>query len=296
MADDDAALLSGEFLRSLARLDLASKKIVRGGATGERRSRKKGASVEFADHKPYSPGDDLRFIDWNVYGRLDRVFVKLFLEEEDRLIHVLLDASGSMRYGAPDKHLFARRAAAALAFLALSHGDRVGVAAFSTSVDRAFPPVRGKPSLSRLLRFLEDLPAAGGTAINAACRKFALGTPRRSLVILLSDFLDPAGYEPGLADLATRHCDAAVIQVLAPEEDNPTLAGDLRLVDLEEGARVDVSLSAPLLRAYRRRLDALRAGLAAFCRRRGIALATVRTDMPLHDLVFGSLRKAGLVV
>src|SRR5262249_51706834 len=143
-AEETGPLLDQGILARIARLDIATKKILQGRMKGEKRSKKRGRSVEFADHRPYAAGDDLRFLDWSIYARLERLMVKLFLEEEDQHLYVLLDSSASMDYGRPNKLRYAQRAAAALAYIGLVNLNRVGVGTFSSQLDRAMRPERGR--------------------------------------------------------------------------------------------------------------------------------------------------------
>src|SRR5947209_8264996 len=223
-------LLDPQFLARLEQLELVSRKIFLGRMKGERRSKRKGQSVEFADYRNYVIGDDLRHLDWNLFGRLDRLFIRLFQEEEDLHFYLLLDNSLSMGFGNPTKLHFARQVAAALGFVGLVNLDRVVIEAFSDQVNQAMPAARGRRSLWRMLAFLETLTPAGPGDLKKALRAFSIRTSARGVVVVLSDFMDKGGYEEALRYLVARQLDVYVIQVLAQEEIDPEVAGDLKLV------------------------------------------------------------------
>ncbi len=289
-------LLDADFLKRLEQLTLVSRRIFRGRLKGERRSARRGFSSEFADYRNYVEGDDLRFIDWNIYGRLDRLFLKLFLEEEDLHVHVLVDVSRSMDFGAPGKLGYARQVAAAVAYVALCNLDRVQVHAFGESLARSSGALRGQRSARRLFEFLESLAPAGRTSLAAACR--ALVQTRsfgRGVAVVISDFLDPDGYEEGLRLLIGHKLDVHAVQLLAPEELDPPLVGDLRLVDAEDGSVQEITVSQPLLAQYRATVEAFREGLREFCVRRGAGYAFGSTATPFDQLVLTYLRESGLL-
>jgi uncharacterized protein (DUF58 family) len=288
-------LLSSDFLRRLETLELVSRKVRAGRMKGDRLSRRKGRGSEFADFRPYATGDDLRFLDWSLFARLERLFLRLFLEEEDLHVHLLLDLSRSMDVGTPTKLLYAKRVAAALGFIGLVNLDRVAVTAFADKPLARSPVLRGRPSLPRLLAFLDGLEPAGPGDFNAALRTATLTLTGRGVVILLSDFLDKAGVTDGLRYLAARSLDTCAIQVLAKEEVEPEFAGDLKLTDLEDGDVAEVTITAALLARYRRTLDAFRAGLADQCNRRGMTFLTTSNQLPFERLVLSVLRSRGLV-
>lgn len=291
-------LFSEPTLRKLDRLALAASQVRAGVLKGERRSTKRGTSIEFADYRDYTRGDDLRRVDWNVYARLERPFVKLLEEEEDLAVHVLVDASRSMDFGATDQHKFqyAQRLAAALGYIALAAGDRLTLAVLQDAAAAAqFGPARGRGQALRLLRFLEPLRPAGATQLDAALRQYALAARRPGLALLISDLFSPEGYQAGLAQLPGRGYELAVLHVLAPDELDPPLAGDLRLVDAETGAVQDVTLDGGLRDLYRRRIQAWRDEIEAYCLKRRITYVPVSTAMPWDELVLYHLRQRGLV-
>lgn len=288
-------LISPELLHQLERLELVSRKIFRGRMKGERRSRRKGQSVEFADYRNYVPGDDLRFIDWNTYARLDRLFLKMFLEEEDLHFYVLLDTSASMDFGAPTKLRYAQQVAAALGFIGLCRSDRVRIETLSQSAREASPVLRGRASLWRMLSYLESLSATGETDLATGVKNFCLRNSGRGILVLVSDLLDKRGYEAALRYLVAQQMDVYIIHVLAAEELQPELAGDLQLVDCEDQDRAEITISAPLLKRYQQTLDAFRNGVREFCLRRGMVYHPTSNQVPFDQLVMTYLRQRGLV-
>ena len=291
----DPTVFDEGFLRQLERLLLVTKRPVRGGLKGVRRSTKRGISVEFADYRDYALGDDLRQLDWNIYARLERLFIKLFIEEEDVTVHLLLDASASMEIGTPGKLLFGKRAAAALAYVGLASYDRISLAVLQGRVARRFPAIRGKDRIFRVLADLSGVHGAPGpTDLAAAARHYAAQIHARGPLILISDLFDP-GAEQAITELAGTRCEVVVLHVLAPDELDPPLAGDLRLLDVETGSGVDITADLATIEAYQRRLAAWQASLENLARRRRAAYVPVDTTLPLAELVFAELRRRGVV-
>ena len=292
---DAKTLLDPDLLARLQRLELVSKKIFVGKTKGERLSRRKGQSVEFADYRNYSVGDDLRFLDWNLYARLERLFLRLFLEEEDLHVYLLIDNSMSMAFGEPTKLHFSKQVAAALGFIGLNNMDRVVVEAFNDRITQSTTPLRGRRSLWRLTSFLEALEPAGPSDFSRALKAFSLKARGKGVVVVLSDFMDKGGYEEGLRYLIARNMDVYVIQVLSQEEIDPPMTGDLKLTDAEDGDEAEVTVSAPLLKRYKETLNAFRGKLHDFCIRRGVNYLFTSNQVPFDKLVLGYLRQRGLV-
>jgi uncharacterized protein (DUF58 family) len=287
----DPTVFDEAFLRQLERLLLLMRSPVRGGLKGGRRSVKRGQSVEFADYRDYTPGDDLRQLDWNVYARLEKLFVKLFVEEEDVTISLLVDASASMTYGSPSKLLFAKRAAAALGYIGLASEDRVRVAALSGRVARRRTSLRGSGRVFRLLADLSAIEAADGpTDLLAAARHAAAQLHGRGMVILLSDLLDPAA-DRVIRELAATGSELIILHVLSPDELDPILEGDLRLMDAETGEGLDVTVDLATLDAYKIRLAAWKAGFADVAAKRRATYVDLPSDANLSDLMFAELRR-----
>ncbi len=289
------SLLSPDFLRRLERLELVTRKALIGRMKGERRSRRRGQSVEFADYRDYTPGDDLRFLDWNIYGRLDRLFIKLFVEEEDLHFHILIDASKSMDFGTPTKLRFATQIAAALGFVGLIGQDRVVVHLLGEGITRSSRPLRGRRSFIELLEFLERVEPEAEGDLHRSLRQFALTYRIPGIALVLSDFLDKQGYEPALRYLAASPMEVHVVQVLAREELDPPLLGDLRLIDCEDGEELPVTISAPLLQRYRQRLRAFCGGIERWCLAREMSYMLATSDADVESVVFDHFRRIGLV-
>ncbi len=288
-------LLSPELLAQLERLELVSRKIFRGRMKGERRSRRKGQSVEFADFRSYVPGDDLRFLDWNTYARLERLFLKMFLEEEDLHFYALIDSSASMDFGTPTKFRYAKQLAAALGFVGLVRGDRVKVQPLGRAAGLSAPVFRGRRSLWRMLDYLDGLGPAEPVSLTEGLRHFCLQNSGKGIVVVISDLMDKEGYEAGLRYLLAQSMDIYVVHVLSAEELDPDLQGDLRLLDCEDGDVAEITVTRALLERYKRTLAAMVDSVREFCTRRGMAYFLARNEVPIEHVVTGYLRQRGLV-
>jgi uncharacterized protein (DUF58 family) len=290
MATTRHAFFTSEFLAQLERLSLLSRRVFRGRVRGERRSLRRGHSVEFCDYRAYGVGDDLRYVDWNIYGRLDRLHVKLFVDEEDLCLHVIVDGSASMNFGTPTKLEWAVRVAAALGFVGLVNLERVGVGVLRNRIAEGWPPTRGRTQVPALLDFLSNVDPAGGTSLNEGLANYAGRSRQTGLAVVISDLLDPGGYERGIRALLERRFDVHLIHVLAPEEMNPDLAGDLRLVDSETSERRELSMDGDAVRAYRERLRQFLDRVEAFCRTKEIGYHRMTSDTPVEEFVLAQLR------
>ncbi len=288
-------LLEPGFLGRLEQLELVSRKIFLGRLKGERRSKRKGQSVEFADYRNYVKGDDLRFLDWNLFARLDRLFIRLFLEEEDLHFYLLIDNSLSMDFGTPSKLHYARQVAAALAFVGLVNMDRVVIEVFNDRLVQTMPAARGRRSLWRVLDFLQKIEPAGPSDLRRSLRSFSLKCSGKGIVVLLSDLMDKGGYEDALRYLVARQLDIYVIQVLCQEEIEPEIVGDLQLVDVEDEDVAEITVSGALLKRYKQNLAAFRASIHEFCTRRGVSYLFTSNQVPFDRLVLTYLRQRGLV-
>jgi uncharacterized protein (DUF58 family) len=289
-ADTRHAFFPPEFLAQLERLSLLSRRAFRGSVKGERRSPRRGHSVEFADYRAYGHGDDLRYVDWNIYGRLDRLHVKLFVDEEDLCLHHLVDASASMRFGAPSKLEYAVRTAAALGFVGLVNHERVGVGILRARAAEGWPPSRGRNQVVGLLDFLAAVDPQGPTRLNEALADYAARAREPGLAVLVSDLLDPHGFESGVRALLERRYDVHLVHLLDPTEMNPDLAGDLRLEDAETGEVRDITVDAETLRGYRERLSQFLQRVEGFCRAHEVGYHRVVTDTPVEEFVVAQLR------
>ena len=305
MAD---GLLTPELLRRLEQFQLLATRRAKSSSKGERRSRARGQSVEFADYRTYVHGDDFRYLDWNLYGRLEKLFLKLYEEERELPVRIFLDASESMTFGEPRKFDFARQVAAAIGYVALSGFDRVSVIPFpdlgieartgpaaritELAARGALRSVRGKRSAIQFFQNLGGLTASGSANLNEALRRGALEVRQAGVAVVLSDFLDPAGYESGLTALVGRGFQVDLVQILAPDELSPATFGDLRLVDSETGAMQEVTFGRFRLKAYRQTVQNFMQRLREYCKGRGINFFTASSNTDLQELLLKQLRQA----
>lgn len=290
-------ILTPQLLRQLEQLQLLARRKSRSSAKGERRSRARGQSVEFADHRNYAHGDDFRYLDWSLYGRLDRLFVKLYEEERELPVTIFLDASESMSFGEPRKFDFARQVAAAIGYVALCGFDRVSVLPFpenpaELAVRSALRSVRGRKSSMPYFQNLSQVTASGSANLNEALRRGALQSRQAGVAVILSDFLDPAGYEEGITALMGRGFQIDAIQILAPEELSPRSFGDLRLVDAETGLMTEVTFGRYRMQAYQQMVGNFRQKLAEHCAARGVSFFSVSSDTSLEQLLLRRLKEA----
>jgi uncharacterized protein (DUF58 family) len=297
------SLLTPEILRRLEQFQLLAARRAKSSAKGERRSRARGQSVEFADHRSYVPGDDFRYLDWNLFGRLEKLFLKLYEEERELPVRIFLDASESMTFGEPRKFDFARQVAAAVGYVALCGFDRVSVVPFPSIANgrltnaelaarNALRSVRGRKSAMQFFENLGAVTAGGAADFNAALRRGAIEARQSGVAVVLSDFLDPAGYEPGLTALVARGFHVDAVQILAPEELAPSIFGDLRLVDSETGALQEVTFGRYRMKGYQQTVQNYIQRLREFCRHRGINFFMAGSNADLQDLLLRQLRKA----
>ncbi|MCP4707229.1 MAG: DUF58 domain-containing protein [Planctomycetes bacterium] len=288
-------LLDAKFMARLDGLDVLSRKILQGKIQGERRSKRRGQSVEFADHRPYVVGDDLRFVDWHIYGRLEQLFLKLFLDEQDLTVYILSDTSGSIDYGDPAKGLFIKKLTAALGYVSLVNNNRVNMSAFADGITGELSQMRGRNYLPQMAEFLLTSKDEGPTSFDKTCRQVVSGRIGSGVMIVLSDFLFKEGYESGLRRLISDRFDLYVIQVLSPQETDPELVGELKLVDVEDGDIAEITISAALMKYYKRNLSAYCNELKQFCTRRGAAYMLAGTADKVELLVLNYLRRIGLL-
>jgi uncharacterized protein (DUF58 family) len=288
-------LLDSKFMARLDSLDVLSRKILQGKLQGERRSKQRGQSVEFADHRAYVVGDDLRFVDWNAYGRLEQLFLKLFLEEQDLTIHIVADTSASMSVGEPSKDFFARRLAAALGYISLVNNNRLTVSLFGDGLRVQLANVRGRGCLPQMAELLLTAECDGFSDFEKACRDIATSRIGSGVTIVISDFLFKQGYENALRRLIGARYDLYVIQVLSPQEIAPELAGDLKLLDIEDADAAEITISSALLKYYKRNLAAYCDELRNFCTSRGAVYVRANSADSVESLVLNYLRRIHLL-
>lgn len=284
-----------EFLKKLELLHILSKRLMRQKNKGERRFISKGTSVEFKDYRDYTPGDDTRYIDWNIFKRLDRLLIKLYEEEVEHYIYLLIDASASMSFGEPSKLVQAKLIAAALAYIGLANHDRVSIGVFRDGFIEQLPPVHGKSQIWSIFKFLERLTAESETAVSASCKAFAHRTRRRGIAVLLSDFLDPAGIEDGLKQFIYRKYELYLLHMIAPEDENPRLRGELSLVDSETGAVREVAVDGQSLALYRRTFQEWVEEIEQYCRSKQVTYLRAPTDELFDEIVLRMLREGRML-
>lgn len=292
VADDNRPpLFEPDFLRKLERLELLARKVLRGWLRGEHVTSGRGRGLELTDFRRYQSGDDLRYIDWNIFSRLDQLFLKLHANEEDLTLHIALDASASMEFGDPKKFDYARKVAAALAYIGLNSLDRVGLTVFGENVSASLSPRKSRSQILSVLSFLADLECGGRTEFTASLTTQSERMTNPGLVIVLSDLLDERGVQDGIDAMRHRGHDVVVLQVLAEEEIEPTLEGALRLIDAEDHSALRVTVDGPLRRVYRTRLRRELERFESYARRAGIEYLRVSTAIPLEDLLLRYLRQ-----
>ena len=291
----DEPLLSPSLLAKLEHMELVSRKIFRGRMKGERRSKRKGQSVEFADFRNYVAGDDLRFIDWNTYARLDKLFLKLFLEEEDLHFYTLIDVSQSMNFGSPTKLRYAKQLAGALGYIGLCRADRVKIEPLDGAKTSSAPVLRGRKSMWRMVEYLESIQPGANVTLTEAVKSFCLRNSGKGILVLITDLMDKSGYEEALKYLVARDLDIYLIHVLSQEEIDPDIKGDLKLVDCEDADIAEISVSQRLIDRYRQTLATFIEQARDFSSRRGIVYMMTSTERSVDRLVSRYLRQRGLV-
>jgi uncharacterized protein (DUF58 family) len=284
-------LIPAELLKKLSKLKLRAGARGVGMAGGERRSIRRGQSLEFADHRPYVPGDDLRHLDWHLYGRLDQLWLKLFEESDDRVVQAMIDTSASMQ---GEKLDYARQLAAALAWVALGHGDRVAVAALSDRLAHYSPPRRGRGAATGLFRALEQVHPDGRTDLARA----VAGTPRQrgnGVVLLFTDMLYADGPDAALKQLRARGNEVHAFHLISPTDLRPDLSGDVVLVDAETGDELPLSIDDDVLDTYEATVWAWAEEMRQTCSRLGVGYTRLITSAPIERVLLDDLRRQGLL-
>ena len=297
-ADESEDLFDEAFLRRLELLQVIARRLFRGRQRAERKTRKVGSGQEFADHREYSPGDDIRYLDWTVWMRLQHALIRLFEEDEDLPIRIVIDVSDSMRTRGGGKLRYAMQVGAALAYVGLANLDRVGLVCASGKHHATLPAVRGKGRIFRVFEFLRAAERGGDTDIRGMCSRVAAQSRKPGLTVVLSDFYDLEGAFEGLNMLRFRKHEPVAVQIIDPVEANPMLTGlrgDVQLVDVEGGVARDVTLSPRTLKAYAQAHQRFCEHLESSCRSRGIFLTTAPTDVPFDDMVLRLFRQGGIL-
>lgn len=286
--------------RKLEQLMLVASRVRSGAMKGERRSTKRGTSIEFADYRDYARGDDLRRLDWNILARLERPYIKLLEDEEDLAVHLLIDTSASMDWpqegeDGQNKFLYARRLIAGLAYISLSTNDRLMIASLSSSEQKPFGPARGRGFGMAMLNYMANLRATGATDLNVALKDYASRSSRPGLCFIISDLFSPNGFQDGINTLLAKGYEVGLIHVLSPDEINPIMGGDLRLIDVETGKAQEVSMDGGMHDLYRKRLTTWRDGIRTESLKRGVHYISAETDQPWEKVILQNLRQLGAV-
>lgn len=294
MPDNPPSFIDDEFLKKLEKLRLVIRKRTRSPRRGEYRSWQSGEGLEFLDYRKYQPGDDLRYVDWSVYGRLDKLFIKLFHAEKGQTAHILLDISRSMESGSPSKDLTAKKIAAALSYICLSNLEKTGLMAFNSTTAEIKAPARGKRQYPEMLKFLLSLKPSGRTNLNGCLAEYAAVCKNSGIAFVISDFFDPRGYEEGLKALAYKNFDINLIQVLDHEELFWSRTGSLLLSDCETGEKKSIFVDSHLLEIYRQKLTDFITGIKRYCGHYGIDHFLCDTSIPFEELLTDYLSQGAL--
>ncbi len=286
-----------DFLKKLEYLAVVAKKLFSGMQKGERRSTRRGTSVEFADYRDYSQGDDLRHIDWNIYGRLEKLLLKMYEEEAELYVYLLVDVSGSMAWGDRVRKIdYAKRVAAAVAYIALSSQDRVVLATFNEGLSEKSEPLQGKRQIFSVFDFLERAASFGKTDLTSTLDDWARMKMRKGIAVVVSDFLDEKGVEEGLKALRTARFETHLVHVIDPAELKPDMEGHVEVIDSESGEKRQVFISPEIMKKYEEEVKAFCADIERRCSERGVGYVRATTDIPFEDLILRMLRRGGLVL
>ncbi|HZU81631.1 MAG TPA: DUF58 domain-containing protein [Polyangiaceae bacterium] len=291
----DEELFDQEFQRKLEYLALVSRKVFAGRLRAERRTKKSGSGVEFADHREYQPGDDFRSLDWNVYQRFGRLLVRLYEEEEDLAIYFIVDASASMGFGKGAKLGYAKKTCAALAYIGLANLDRVSIVTTSDRLMDRMPETRGKARIFKVFRFLRAIEADGRTDLGDAMKTFVARHKRRGLAVLVSDLYDPAGFERGINVLRYNKFDPFVVHVVDPAEARPKLHGDVLVYDCETGDEREVTVTAKVLQRFAQAHAQYLAQIDRYCATHQVPYARASIDVPFDEMILRVLRRGGFL-
>ena len=302
--DDD--IFDDEFQRKLEYLAIVSRKVFAGRMRAERRTRKTGSGIEFADHRDYNPGDDFRYLDWNVYQRFGRLLLRLYEEEEDLSIYLLLDASRSMGFeflakegpsqlGRGPKLRYGKRLAAALCYIGLANLDRVSVSALTNRVADRMPTTRGKQRIYRVFEFLRTVEPEGATGLEDALKQFVAQNKRRGLAVLISDLYDPKGFEQGINVLRYNKFEPFVLHVIDPDDAVPSLNGDVRLYDVETGDEREVTITKKVLEKYASAHEEYQKEIENFCTLKQVPYFRADITVPFDDLILRIFRRGGFI-
>lgn len=293
--DADGDLFDDEFQRKLDYLAMVSRRVFSGAMRAERRTKKTGSGIEFADHRDYTPGDDIRALDWAAYQRFDRLLIRLYEEEEDLSIYFILDTSASMGFGEAEKLRYAKRLCAALAYVGLANLDRIAIVTATDEISGRMPTTRGKARIFRIFRFLRGMQAEGETDLGEAMKTFVAQHKRRGLAVLLSDLYDPAGFERGINVLRYNKFEPFVLHIVDTHDARPELKGDVRVYDCETGEEREVTVTAKVLERYGQAYEQYLDEVQRFCTARQVSYFRADTSVPFDELILRVFRRGGFL-
>lgn len=295
MMQESNSLLRPEFLQRLEKMSIINKRMKKGLYSGKRRSKNQGSSIEFADYRTYSPGDDYRQIDWNVYARHEKLFLKTYLDEQELHISIYIDCSKSMSYGNPSKFAKAKEIAAALGYLSLNHFDRVSVYSFANNVSARLPNLQGKNKIYQLFSFLNSLATNTDGSLNNALATGSATTGKPGISIIISDFLFADGYEKGINFIQAANQEIILVHLLYSEERSPNFEGDIRLIDSETNDKIEITLTPKLLEQYQLSIKDFTENISKYAFKRGISYLLVDSEMEIEQIMFNVFKGSGLI-
>lgn len=288
-------MLTPEFLTTLDQLRIQCQKPFRGRFRGDRRSLNRGTGVEFADYRLYQHGDDLRYLDWNIYARLEKLFIKLFQADEELPVSILIDTSKSMQFGEPTKLHYAKQLAAAFGYISLANSDRVSLYTLSERLTSVFPATYGKSQYARIQKALATIAADGTTNITECLKHLATHQPHAGVVIVLSDFLDSAGYTAGINSLLGRGFALTLVHIQCQEEIEPPPTGEWRLEDAETGEAKEITINEETITHYQNRQKEFCENLQSYCTKQGVGYIRGRTDFDFESVIMQDMQRAGFI-
>jgi uncharacterized protein (DUF58 family) len=294
-AEASEELFDDEFQRKLDYLAMVSRRVFSGAMRAERRTKKTGSGVEFADHRDYVPGDDFRYLDWAAYQRFGRLLIRLYEEEEDLSIYFILDSSASMGFGGGEKLRQAKRLCAALAYVGLANLDRIAIVTANDEISGRMQSTRGKARIFRVFRFLTAVKAEGATDLGDAMKTFVAQHKRRGLAVVLSDLYDPAGFERGINVLRYAKFEPFVIHLVDGADAKPELRGDVRVYDCETGDEREVTVTAKVLERFAAAYEEHLEEVKRFCVGKQVSYFRADVSVPFDELILRVFRRGGFL-
>lgn len=288
-------MLSTEFLTQLEKLRIQCQQPFRGKYRGDRRSLNRGTGVEFADYRQYEHGDDLRYLDWNIYARLDKLFIKMFQADQELAVSILIDTSQSMKFGEPTKIDYTKKIAAALAYITLANADRVALYSFADKLTSVLPTTYGKSQNYRIHKALNTIESSGTTRITESLKQFAISQQKAGVVIILSDFLDSAGYTKGINSLIGRGFAITIIHIQSPEDIDPPPQGEWQLEDAETGETKEITINEETIAHYQNQQREFCESIHNYCKQNGIGYVRINTDVDFEALFLNNLQRIGFI-